>query len=398
MRVLRVSGGLDARFGGPTLSTVLSSLAAQRAGIAVTLAFPVDARGARPAPDRLDELQQEGVEIRVFELTPLFGARGRRWGASLPLAGWLVRHARAFDLVHVHGAWTLSTVAGLLAAKLQGRPAVLSPHESLTEFDLRKSGRLVRTAKRLLRSVLLASFDLVVFASELERDDSVGRGRRHRILVLAHPILPAGGEPHVSAPAGGELRLGYLGRLDPKKNLDVLVDALALLPSTVSLVVAGDGPPAMRAWLLRRLAGPDLADRVQVLGFVSDGDKPAFFRSIDLLVAPSAYECFGMAAAEALSAGVPVMVSPQTGIAELVRSNECGFVVEPDPHGIAMAVLSLLEDGEELHRRAQRAGHAARSELSMELHGDRLRRAYASLTVSDARPRAPEAEITEEKA
>ncbi len=382
MRVLRVIGGVDPLFGGPSASSVASCIAAQRAGVPTTVLFP-----AAPDAPAAERLRREGAEVLTFPLDTVFPRRARRLGVSPALARWLARDAGRFDLVHAHGAWTFTTAASLLAGRARGIATVLTPHETLTGFDVDRSPPAKRAVKRLLRAAYLRGFDLVVFASELERADSCDGRRQGRFAVIRHPVErppAADAEPRVE----GELRLGFLGRLDPKKNLDLLVRVLAGLPERVRLIVAGNGPPAAGAALRRLAAEYGVAGRVEWLGFLHEREKPGFFRAVDLLVLPSAYECFGMAAAEALAAGVPVLVSPQTGIAEVVRDHACGFVVPASTGELLSALAELVERPSLLRDRAARCGAAAAAELSLEAHGARLRCEYEGLLAGRAAPAA----------
>ena len=89
-----------------------------------------------------------------------------------------------------------------------------------------------------------------------------------------------------------------------------------------------------------------MADRVKWLGFLDEAGKERFFQDIDLLAMPSAFESFGMAAAEAVTAGRPVLVSDGTGISEVVRNFGCGWVVNGTEPSLR-AGLAHLHDIEE---------------------------------------------------
>ena len=99
------------------------------------------------------------------------------------------------------------------------------------------------------------------------------------------------------------------------------IDALALLPAEVSLHVAGEGTiphTASRSSSARTSRG--VIKRVRWLGFLEGTKKCQFLRLIDVLAMPSAFECFGVASVEALSAGLPVIVSPTGRIADVICS------------------------------------------------------------------------------
>jgi glycosyltransferase involved in cell wall biosynthesis len=279
----------------------------------------------------------------------------------------------------------MTAATAVIAAKLNRRPCLLSPHESLTDFDVAKSRPPIRNVKQILRSGYSRSVDLFVFSSALERSDSV-RVRWDRGVVIYHPVYDEQC-PHEGGRAGRhrDLRVGFLGRLDAKKNVDLLLQALVRLPTHVRLSIAGAGPEESN---LRKLAYDlEVEDRVEWLGFVTEEAKAVFFDSIDLLVLPSAYECFGMAAAEAMTQRVPVIVARSTGIAEIVESAGGGVVVPPTASRLVDEIVKLSRAGNELARLSAEALAAARQELSYNTHGRRLREAYERFVTSrSARP------------
>lgn len=156
--------------------------------------------------------------------------------------------------------------------------------------------------------------------------------------------------PHEGA--GGLL---YFGRLDVfQKGLDTLIQAFALVAHDrpdLRLRVAGRGKDAVRVAELAASAG--VADRVELLGAVSEAERQRLFREAAVLVMPSRFEGFGMVAAEAMAAGVPVVAAASGSLPEVVDAPRGGVLVEAsDPQALARATGRLLDD------------HAARAALS----------------------------------
>jgi glycosyltransferase involved in cell wall biosynthesis len=140
-------------------------------------------------------------------------------------------------------------------------------------------------------------------------------------------------------------RVGFVGRIEPVKGLDVLLDAFQLVSREASLIVAGDGSD--RARLLPRLQ----SERVHLRAPVSYEHMPAFLKSLDVLVLPSVTipplhrEQFGRVLVEAMAAGVPVVGSDSGAIPEVI--GDAGVVVpERDPRALAVAVERVLDDTE----------------------------------------------------
>ncbi len=375
LRVLQVSAGLDPTIGGPPVATIQTVLALGEQGLVNELAYVFDV-AKTGVVENVAPLRRAGIVMHGFPVTQALGL-GVRWGFSPRFAWWLVRNARRYDVLHMHGAWTFTTLVGLLSARIMRRIAVLSPHESLTDFDRAKSSLLARLVKRTLRRFYLTTFSAVVVASGCEQRDSGDPvGRRSVVIPHAVPLVAQPARVPTS-PRRRPLVVGFLGRLHAKKNLDVVIESIARLDDKLSLWVAGDGPERDR--LLRLARERRVDERIAWLGFVREHEKPAFLRGIDLLVMPSAYESFGVSAVEALAAGVPVIVSPAVGVADVVRRYGCGLVVDADAASVADALARLAREPALLERLRRTTTAAVEAEFSAESHGRRLRAEYLRL-------------------
>jgi glycosyltransferase involved in cell wall biosynthesis len=129
-------------------------------------------------------------------------------------------------------------------------------------------------------------------------------------------------------PAGASI-VGYLGGLDERKGYPELISAMAALPDTTVLLMAGPGSEGFSA--------PGLGVRVKPVGKLTD--MAAFWAAVDILAVPSRFEPFGMVVTEAASVGVPVVVTPEVGAAELVRQHRAGEVVESSDLAAGIALV-----------------------------------------------------------
>jgi glycosyltransferase involved in cell wall biosynthesis len=377
--VLRVVGGLDPTAGGPPESTVAACLATEARGARNTLVFPTAEAGTSAAGDLLGRLEAAGIEVHGFPVVPRNGTLARRWGVSPALVRWIWSNAD-HDVIHVHGAMGFATTAALLTGLLRGIPVVVSPHESLTDYDREHSrGRVRRLLKRLLRMLYTRGASLIVFASGIEAEDSGGSTLPPgRDLVAPHPV--ANGIAVGAASAAGEpMRVGFLGRFHRKKNLDLLIQAVAALPDDVRLAVAGDGPPGERRRLESLAEAAAVSHRVEWRGWLDADARDGFLAGLDVLAMPSEYECFGMAGAEALVRGVPVVTSPRTGIAEIIERHDCGVVTATDAPALAAAIAELAAEPARCKQMRDRAIEAAQRDLSYEAFGDALMSRYRQL-------------------
>ena len=164
--------------------------------------------------------------------------------------------------------------------------------------------------------------------------------------------------------------MGYLGRLHPKKNLAVLIRAVKLASDDARLLIAGEGSPRY-AELLRRIADETgMGHRISWHGFVEGNERWDFLDRLDMFAAPSHYECFGMAAAEAMARGVPTIVSRSSGLAEILQAYACGLVAPPTVEGFSRAIEDLAHDPSFRVALGCRSSNIARLELSMERYGE----------------------------
>jgi glycosyltransferase involved in cell wall biosynthesis len=138
----------------------------------------------------------------------------------------------------------------------------------------------------------------------------------------------------------------FIGTLEPRKNVGALLDAYSQLVRRISdpprLVLAGRASSAAQPWL-DRLASPPLRDRVTHLGYVADDQREDVYAGARLLVLPSHDEGFGLPALEAMSAGIPVIVSNRGSLPDVV--GPAGTLIEPDDvPALADAMERLLTD------------------------------------------------------
>jgi len=192
--------------------------------------------------------------------------------------------------------------------------------------------------------------------------------------LLSQPtsVIPLGIEPDLfasampaSLPGMPRPRVGFVGRLEPVKGLDVLLDAFARLTTPASLVIAGEG--SERARLQRRI--DSLSVPARIISAVGYADMPSFLKSLDVLVLPSITilplhrEQFGRVLVEAMAAGVPVIGSSSGAIPEVV--GDAGLIVpERDPTALAGAIERLLSEADVRQALAERGRQRVRTRFA----------------------------------
>ena len=180
----------------------------------------------------------------------------------------------------------------------------------------------------------------------------------------------------------------FVGTLDPRKNVGSLLDAYALAlerqPRLPPLVIAGSMAPGAEAWATRWAQAP-LAGHVDYRGYVADTDREALYAGARLLVLPSLDEGFGLPVLEAMSAGIPVLVSNRGALPEV--AGDAGIVVDPDHTDAFAAQLAWLATDNDVASAAATRGLARARTYTWDAAAAELGRAYAS-AVARRRERA----------
>lgn len=180
------------------------------------------------------------------------------------------------------------------------------------------------------------------------------------------------------------LRLGYLGRLDPLKGVDGLLDALttpALKNREWSLQIAGTGSPDYLESLKAKYPDP----RIRYLGFVQ---PHALLANIDLLVAPALWqEPLGRIILEAYAHGVPVIASRRGGMMETVEHGRTGYLFEPDrPGTLVEALQQCMNVPERLAEMGVNAFEKWRQSYTPEVVANQYLEVYAGVLSLNANP------------
>jgi glycosyltransferase involved in cell wall biosynthesis len=188
--------------------------------------------------------------------------------------------------------------------------------------------------------------------------------------------------------ASGKKIILFLSRLDPKKGLEILIEAFAAISESepdALLVLAGDGNPDY-AQSLRTLA-ERLGGKAKILwpGHLGPQQKAAAFAAATLFVLPSYSENFGIAAAEAMAAGVPTVITDQVALAEYASKYDAALVVRPDPDALIGAIRSILRDDQLGQRFAENGWRLVEEMFSPRAIGTQLDELYERLVATNAK-------------
>lgn len=323
------------RYGGPIYAVhgLCRALAARGHEVSVfTTNVDGDQESAVPlgAPVTLD-----GVSVRYFP------SAFRRLYVSPRMRAALDDSVGGYDAVHLHSVFLWPTWAAARAARRHGVPYLISPRGMLVpELIARKS----RFAKLLcIRAVERRTFSHAAalhFTAQREWDEA----RRIDIPLPSPFVVPNGIDlPPIDDRPRLDSTLLFLGRINWKKGLERLIEAMALVPAA-KLIIAGNDEEALTPELRAQAAGNGTASRIDFCGAVSGERKDELLRTCTALVLPSYSENFGNVVIEAMAVSTPVIVTPEVGLAPDVEAADAGIVSSNEPERLAAAIRILLDD------------------------------------------------------
>lgn len=243
------------------------------------------------------------------------------------------------DIVHLSGTYSAPTLPTLALAKLLSKPLVWSPRGALqatTDWSQAPHRGVKKVFERAANLLRPAQSVLHVTAAA-EGAQSVSRlGDIATVNIPNCVNIPS----VVAKPLGKNAgcRLIVLGRLHPKKGLQELFDAMECLPADFSLDVYGTGDAEFTQGLAAKAAQSQ--GRIRMHGHVDGPQKTAAFAKADLFVLPSHSENFGIAVAEAMAHGLPVLTTTATPWAQVNRMG-CGRCIDLAQADLSAEILAL---------------------------------------------------------
>jgi glycosyltransferase involved in cell wall biosynthesis len=346
MRVLHVIPSISPVRGGPseTIRAIVHGLAS--AGVHVEVVTTDDdgaGRLHRESPHRIID----GAWVHCFP------RQSRFYTFSSSLTIWLARHVKDFHIVHIHSLFSYPAVIAGFFANRCGVPYVVRPLGVLNRWGMRYRRRwLKKVSYSLIERQILNGAAAVHYTSEYERREAGDLGSRDRAVIIPNPV----NAPVYSRVAGrqflalypqvaGRLVILFLSRLDRKKGVDLLLAAFAKVhakhPETI-LVIAGAGDRRFTAELHDQAAHLGIREHIVWTGFLNAEQKSSAFAAADLYVLPSRSENFGVAAVEAMAAGLAVVVTDQVGIHETIAGATAGLVTRCNADSLTSAIIHLL--------------------------------------------------------
>jgi glycosyltransferase involved in cell wall biosynthesis len=328
------------------------------------------------------------VEVRTFRNLSNRLAYHRQLFLPWGLGAFLKEHARDFDVAHLHACRNLPVTLAARHLRSAGVPYVCAPNGTGPLIERRRVQKWAYD--RLIGSRDLPGAQAVIAVTDAERRQLEAFGvAADRIRVVPNPIdldehaAPVERGLFRAAHGLGDSRVVlFLGKLTPRKRVDVLIDAFASgVGADARLVIAGNdmgtGPS-----LVRQAHTRGAADRVTFTGLLAAESRLQALGDADVVVYPSADEVFGLVPLEALLVGTPVVVADDSGCGEIIRQTGGGFVVPlGNAAALAEAIRRILDAPDRCRQVAAEAAVQVRTRFSGAAVAEQLDAMYRDVLV-----------------
>lgn len=309
----------------------------------------------------IDDLEKQ--EIQVISggsaYTNQYGFGSFLFGLKL-----LWTHPRT-DAIVLHQLYTFSTLWGWAVGRIHSIPLLLLPHGTLTLYHEKDSKLKKFIAKKLILNKVIRDCELLIATSDPEKKD-IEKLTGKPVAVISYGLESKFEGSHSNYWTNPNLL--FVGRFTQKKNLDKLIKAIKILQPDypeIRLKAVGYRITSEIENLRQLISGMDLEKFVELVPWATDVSLESYYKSADVFVLASENENFGLVVADALSYGLPCVVSKDVALSTHIQGGNAGIVITYSmPETISDGIKNCL-DSSFLERKAN-ARLIVRQELSWE--------------------------------
>lgn len=356
------SGTLDIEYGGPSLSTYLTIKGLEYNDVNVSLLM---------APlDNHKQLLADDINIYYTE-----HILNKRCGYMSNIGK--VLKSLDVDLFHIQGLWLYLSHATASYAQKNKVPYIVTLRGMLYPQALAESAMVKKISLWLYQRRDLQCAACIQATCKEEMEHYRNLGFTNPVAVIPNPI-DLGNFIDRPIPPKPYFKIGYLGRVHPRKRIERLIYAMSALQEKIDdaeLVVIGSGDENYESFLKNEVRRLKLSN-VTFTGFLTGEKKDATISGLSVLAAPSDFENFGNIVTEALVRGVPVIASTGMPWQEL-ETHQCGWWINNDQDSINNTILKAYEIGEaERIRMGLNGKRLMKENYSVEVLGEKMMKLY----------------------
>lgn len=373
MRVIH-SGHLNVNSGGPALSAWLTIKGLRQSGVTSDIIMPPIREGDRLIEDEANPIYYNPTKFGSLAYVPALGKTLASIGTP--------------DLYHIQGVWMLHALSVARYALRYHIPYVVTLRGMLYPQALEKRKIIKKISMWAYEGYILRNAAAIQCTCIEEMRHYRRLGFRNPVAVIPNPIeIPA--FEHNVADAKNRFRIGYLGRLHPRKRVERLIYAMDnlkdMLPARAQLLIIGGGDKQYESFLQAEATRLGLSN-IRFAGFLTGKEKEEAIDSLSVLVVPSDFENFGNIVTEALAHGVPVAASTGTPWQVLPERN-CGWWMPNDQASIEQVILDASKKSTEyLQSMGENGRELMKSEYSVETLGQKMKELYQWILGQGTKP------------
>lgn len=344
MRILQISPSYKPAYiyGGPIMSVAMLCEQLVKSGNDISM-YVTTANG----PHELEVIPNQTVMVDGVSVTYFKRITKDHSHFSPALLNAVWKNSRAYDLVHVHAWWNLVSVLSCLIAVIRGVPVLVSTRGTLSPYSFQNKNQGIKSIIHNLlgRPVLKRCH---IHATSPRESDSVNciiNPKSTTIIpnFVKLPFFHSSSQTAISWP----IKLIFFSRIEEKKGLDILFNALGMVNASFHLTIAGNGNEQYVESLKSLAIINGIADKITWTGFINE-DKFKILQQHDLFILPSYDENFGNAVIESLSVGTPVLISEEVGLADYVNKNNLGWLCKTTAASVAETIDQIANKQSEL--------------------------------------------------
>ena len=389
MKILQVIPSVAEIWGGPSKAGLEMVKALRDCGVDAEIATTND-----NGPDLLEVPLNQRIEYKGVPVWFLsrFSPPLKEFVFSAALTRWLWENIQDYDLVSTHYLFSYASTCAGAIARWHGVPYTIRVVGQLAPWALAQS--------RLKKQV----YSFAIERHNLNRAaaihcTSAGEAQDVRKFGIQTPTftLPLGvNQPTILPDAKQKLRQIYgiasetpivlfLSRLHYKKRPDLLIESLHTLKARnhdFHLILAGSGEANYLTYLQNLVSSLGLSSQTSFAGFVTGEDKNIVLQGSDIFVLPSFAENFGVAIAEAMAVGLPVIITPDIQISPEIKAANAGLVVKDEKEILANAIAQLLASPQQRQTLGENAKNLVKQRYSWRAIATNLSDVYLSIIES----------------
>jgi glycosyltransferase involved in cell wall biosynthesis len=384
MKILHVVPAIGSIYGGPSISVLSLASSMGRTGIEVDI-VTTNVNGTQTLDVPLKTwLQGEHYRIQYFPCWYL-----NDYKISSAMARWLSHHVRDYDLVNTHAIFSYNTLPAYRACQRQNIPYIIHPHGMLDGWALNYKSWKKTPYYNLIEKPAIAQASAIRVLAQTEVENLQQLNLKTPLAQIPNGIwqsdfvqMPDRQEFDRSFPeTNGKTLILFLGRIDPKKGLDLLAQAFAQIrqqfPHT-HLVLAGPDNIGFQATAESYFAAVNCLDAVTFTGMLTGSLKYSALAAATIYTAPSYSEGFSMSVLEGMAAGLPCVITTGCNFPEAAAAG-VAHIVEINAEAIAKALIDCLADPFAAQAMGQRAREFVFDQYSWEAIAQQMKAVYEQI-------------------